>query len=131
MRKLPEVIRDRRKARRFALKEPARIQPNDWSTVYGEVVDLSSGGFRARCEASLKTHSYVALEVPGVGVVTARAVWCEEGEFGAKFIHPIDPRLCAWTTSDAGTHREDSPPADVTEIASLLAKRVRGTPTSL
>jgi hypothetical protein len=131
MRKLPEVIRDRRKARRFALKEPARIQPNGWSTVFGEVIDFSSGGFRARCEVFLKTHSYVALEVPGFGVVTARIVWCKNGQFGAKFIHPVDPRLCAWTTSDAGAHGEDTPPADVTEIATLLSKRVRVTPTSL
>jgi hypothetical protein len=131
MRKLPKVIRDRRKARRFALNEPARIQPNEWSTVYGEVVDLSSGGFRARCEASLKTHSYVALEVPGFGVVTARTVWCKDGEFGAKFIHPVDPRLCAWTVSSAGMPQEDTEPADVTDIASLLSKRVRLTATSV
>jgi hypothetical protein len=131
MRKLPEVIRDRRKARRFALNEGARIQPNDWSTVHGEVVDLSSGGFRARCEVSLKTHSYVTLEVPGFGVVSARTVWAKGGEFGAKFIHAVDPRLCAWTTSEAGTPWQDDPLADVTEIASLLSQRVRVTPTSL
>jgi hypothetical protein len=87
---------DRRRARRIPLERAARLQPNEWSTIAVDLVDLSAEGFRVRCDAILRVGGYVALEVAGLGRVEARVIWQHHGEFGAKFVRPIDPAHCEW-----------------------------------
>jgi pilus assembly protein Flp/PilA len=99
------AYQDRRQTPRAHLNEPARLRPNDWSSIEVEVINVSAGGFQARCDASLKIHSYVSLEVPAFGVVSARVVWCKDGRFGGRFVQPIDPRLCSWLHSESGGDR--------------------------
>jgi hypothetical protein len=117
---------DRRKFPRSEVKAPARLRPNDWSSLEVEVADFSPQGFRATCDAALRTHSYVTLDVPGFGAVPAQVVWCREGAFGARFVQPIDPRLCGWTrTGEDPLAWQEAAPQEAREVARLLAVRVR------
>jgi hypothetical protein len=108
------------------LKEPARLRPNDWSSLEVEVLDFSPQGFRASCDAALKIRSYVTLDVPGFGAVPAQVVWCKDGAFGARFLQPIDPQLCGWTRGeDDPLAWQEAAPEEAREVARLLAVRIR------
>jgi hypothetical protein len=64
------------------------------------MVDLSSLGFRARCEARLRPGGCVSLDIPGVGTVEAQVEWQRGEHFGARFLQPIRMDGCRWTTSE-------------------------------
>jgi hypothetical protein len=79
-----------RRSKTIALDEPARLAPNDWSSVEVRMLECSASGFRATCEITLRRHAPVTLEVPGLGAVRASISWCRPGEFAATFDEPID-----------------------------------------
>jgi hypothetical protein len=117
---------ERRTVSRAEVNEPARLRPNDWSVLTVHIVDFSPQGFRASCDATLKPHSYVSLEIGGIGSVPARVVWSDQGQFGAKFIHPINPAHCAWTRRDAQRAAwDEATPHEARQVAELLAIRAR------
>lgn len=78
-----------RKSDRKAVDGPARLHPNAWSSLEVRIIDCSSTGFRAQCEARVRNRDEVVLEVPGVGPARAYVVWVKGQEFGAQFIEPI------------------------------------------
>jgi hypothetical protein len=120
------VFADRRKTLRSEVRAPARLRPNDWSSLEVEVVDFSPHGFRAACDAALKIRSYVTLDVPGFGAVPAQVVWCKDNAFGARFVQPIDPRLCGWTRNGEDPLAwQEAAPEEAREVARLLAVRIR------
>lgn len=86
-----------RRSERISLDEPARLHPNEWSSLEVQVLDFSEQGFRARCDASILSGSRVTLEIPGLGPVDAQVSWRGRGEIGAKFILPVDLSRCGWT----------------------------------
>jgi hypothetical protein len=112
---------DRRKHQRHRLEAQTRLRPNEWSTIQVGVVDISSHGFRARCDANLKIGGYVTLEVHGVGLVDARIVWRSRDQFGAQFAQPIDLEHCAWMAG--ATPIETSLRVPDEALFELLAKR--------
>ena len=79
-----------RETERIALDEPARLHPNDWSSLEVRVLDCSESGFRAFCEAVVKVGSVVTLEVPGLGPTRAQVSWRRGTQFGAKFVEPLE-----------------------------------------
>lgn len=78
-----------RKGDRKAVDEPARLHPNEWSSLEVRLIDCSETGFRAECEARLQKFAEVTLELPGIGPVQAFVAWCRGQEFGAQFVQPI------------------------------------------
>jgi len=54
------------------------------------VLDLSSNGFRAECEARVLVGTCVTLEVPGIGPSQAYVTWRRGNRFGAKFSTTLD-----------------------------------------
>ena len=95
----PMTDRDRRAERR-SLSASARLRPNAWSSVEIAMLDLSELGFRAHCEARLRTGATVTLEIPGLGPVEAQVEWQRCDEFGARFYSPIDLEGCRWSLQD-------------------------------
>ena len=89
-----------RRAERMPLDESTRLRPNEWSSLEIRMIDLSSWGFRANCEARLRPGSCVSLDIPGVGAVDAQVEWQRGDMFGARFIDPIDLGKCAWTPTE-------------------------------
>ena len=89
-----------RRDERLALDAEARLRPNDWSSLQVTMVDLSTSGFRAECEARVKPGSGVSLDVPGIGAVEAQVEWQRDTHFGARFLQPIDLAQCQWALSD-------------------------------
>jgi hypothetical protein len=79
-----------RKAKRVAVSEPLRLHPNSWSSLDVLVLDCSESGFRARCEAKVTVGLHVTLDMPGIGSCTATVSWSRDGQFGARFLEPID-----------------------------------------
>jgi hypothetical protein len=86
-----------RGAKRVALDESTRLRPNDWSSLEVRMIDLSSSGFRASCEARLQKGGCVSLDVPGIGTVEAQVEWQRGDTFGARFFQPIDLGHCTWS----------------------------------
>ena len=79
-----------RKAKRIAVDEPARLHPNSWSSIEARLVDFSTAGFRAECEARVRVGFLVTLEIPGIGPADAQVSWSRDGIFGARFLEEID-----------------------------------------
>lgn len=86
-----------RRAARVPLDEATRLRPNDWSSLEVRMIDLSSSGFRANCEARLQKGGCVSLDVPGIGTVEAQVEWQRDDMLGARFFEPIDLEKCTWT----------------------------------
>jgi hypothetical protein len=89
----------RREANRLAIYERTRLRPNSWSSLEVQILDVSSDGLRAKCEATLKIRSWLSIEVPGIGPIAAEVRWQRGKQFGASFVRPIDLQLCSWTPS--------------------------------
>ena len=86
-----------RREKRLPLDEPARLHPNAWSSLEVRVLDLSSSGFRAECEARVMVGSCVTLELPGIGSEVAYVTWRRGDRFGAKFRQPVSIDHCGWS----------------------------------
>jgi hypothetical protein len=86
-----------RRAERRTLSAAARLRPNNWSSIEVAMLDLSEFGFRARSEARLQPGAGVSLDVAGLGPVDAQVEWWKNGEFGARFIVPVDLAACLWS----------------------------------
>lgn len=86
-----------RQSVRLALDAETRLRPNNWSSLQIRMLDLSTSGFRAECEARVKPGGSVSLDVPGIGSVDAQVEWQRDDQFGARFYAPIDVKLCQWT----------------------------------
>ena len=97
---------ERRRQPRYRLEERARLRPNEWSTVQVELLDISSTGFRALCDANLKIGGYVTLEIHGIGSVEAKIVWRNDTMVGAQFDRPIKLDYCAWVRVPLDTGHE-------------------------
>lgn len=104
-----------RKARRIAVEKPARLHPNQWSSLEVRLLDLSETGFRVECDAKVIVGLPVRLEIDGVGEVEALVSWKRGGEFGARFLKPVD--LQSWGIAEA----------EETVLAQLLVKRAAAT----
>ncbi len=89
----------RREAKRLAIYERTRLHPNSWSSLEVQILDVSSDGLRAKCEATLKIRSWLSIEVPGIGPIAAEVRWQRGKQFGASFVRPIDLQFCSWTPS--------------------------------
>jgi hypothetical protein len=103
-----------RREKRTQVDEPARLHPNHWSSLEVRVLDLSSNGFRAECEARVTIGSSVRLEVPGVGPLNAHVTWRRGDRFGAKFDEPADLSHCEW-----------QPVCDQVALARMLVDRAQ------
>jgi hypothetical protein len=85
-----------RREKRTQVNEPARLHPNSWSSLEVRVLDISTNGFRAECDARITVGSSVALEIEGIGAVHAHVTWRRGQRFGAKFDQPVDMAPCTW-----------------------------------
>ena len=92
--------RSERRAERMPLDESTRLRPNEWSSLEIRMIDLSSCGFRANCEARLRPGSCVSLDIPGVGAIDAQVEWQRGDMLGARFYQPIDVERCTWTARE-------------------------------
>lgn len=86
-----------RQTERLPLDAEARLRPNSWSSLQIRMLDLSSTGFRAECEARVRPGGSVSLDVPGIGSVEAQVEWYRGDQFGARFFAPIELKHCQWT----------------------------------
>lgn len=101
-----------RRAERMPLDASTRLRPNEWSSLEVRMIDLSSSGFRASCDARLRPGSCVSLDIPGLGAVDAQVEWQRDDMLGARFFQEIDVARCSW-----------SPRERVSVLAKLLFER--------
>lgn len=79
-----------KKTRRLALDEPARLHPNEWSSIEAKLLECTDKGFRALCDASLRVGARVMLEIPKLGAQAAYVTWRRGSEIAATFEEPLD-----------------------------------------
>jgi len=115
---------ERRRQPRYRLEERARLRPNEWSTVQVELLDISSTGFRAACDANLKIGGYVTLEINGIGPAEAKIVWRSDAMVGAQFLRPIKLDYCAWVRVPVETVQDPHDPETLMEMLRRRAIRL-------
>lgn len=116
---------DRRRYPRYRVGERTRLRPNEWSSIQVGLLDISSHGFRAECEANLKIGGYVTLEVHGIGQVEAKIMWRESEQVGAQFARPISLDHCAWMRELIPAPGDDAAPVEETLIEMLARRAAR------
>ncbi len=86
-----------RREHRQPVEAAAMLRHLDDFTVEVRIRDVSTTGFMAECDDSVRIGSFVALDVPGVGAVSAQVRWQIGATMGGQFTHPISLTACEWT----------------------------------
>jgi len=82
---------DKRREPRLRALADVALQPEAGDRVEARLVNVSSCGFMAECNAALAPGSRVRIGLPGAGPVDARIVWCRAGRLGGAFEETVDP----------------------------------------
>ena len=78
-----------KRQKRLALDEPARLAPNDWSSLEIRLLEVTATGFRAAGDLRIRVGAWVSVELPSLGWVRACVTWRRSGEFAATFAEPV------------------------------------------
>ena len=89
-------FRQRRTAR-VAVDHIASLTPESRDGVDVKVLNVSVAGFMAECADPVMIGSYVALEIPGIGLVRGQVRWQLGIRMGGMFLDPISLAACEWT----------------------------------
>lgn len=84
-------ITDGRKAERRIVNIAAALREAGVVTTPVQVIDLSTGGFKAAVPAPIQAETEVWLKLPGFEAKRSRAIWSKEGEAGFEFEQPLHP----------------------------------------
>jgi PilZ domain len=79
---------DRRSGGRLAVERRAVLRTQDAAHEI-ELLDLTSGGCRFRCQASLALYERVSIGIAGVGHSAAQLVWQADTIYGCAFERPL------------------------------------------
>ncbi|HTU11883.1 MAG TPA: hypothetical protein VMG08_13415 [Allosphingosinicella sp.] len=90
-----------RRTERIALAGEAARLTQDRYAVEVTVRNLSSVGFMAECAEPVRIGSWIALEVPGIGLVQAQVRWQIGARMGGMFLDPISLARCEWNAEKA------------------------------
>lgn len=101
----PSGFKDRG-AERTPVAKTTQMRPQNWYSVEVVIRDVSTGGFLAECDDSVRIGSYVSLDVPGIGPVHAQVRWQLGGRMGGMFLDPISLSKCEWTAIKADPPRQ-------------------------
>jgi hypothetical protein len=104
-REQPSYYKDRR-SERTAVDSMAQLRHEHWYSIEVKIQDVSQCGFMAECVQPVQIGSYVSLDVPGIGAVSAQVRWQIGGRMGGMFLDPISLNRCEWTAVPAEPPRE-------------------------
>lgn len=81
---------DRRDAAREEVFFRTRATTQAGDVIQLQIVNMSAGGFMARCEAELAAGESVSIRLPVVGDISAEIRWSLGGRVGCQFDRMID-----------------------------------------
>ena len=82
---------DQRRDPRLDADAEVSLRPLGTTAVDARLVNISSLGFMAECDAEVRPGSRVWLSLPGIQRANALVVWARNGRIGGEFASPIDP----------------------------------------
>lgn len=82
---------DQRRDPRLEADADVSLRPLGTTAVDARLVNISSLGFMAECDAEVRPGSRVWLSLPGIQRANALIVWVRNGRIGGEFSSPIDP----------------------------------------
>jgi hypothetical protein len=88
----PEHVR--RNAKRAVVHMPARLRHKGLEAAEVTILDLSFTGFKAASDIDFTPGVYLSIDLPGIGLVRSKVVWCKDGQVGCSFNNPVDVRRC-------------------------------------
>jgi len=91
----------------------ARLRFGEADAIHeARVRNLSEGGMMAEFDRAVELGSAVAVELRGVGTVSGRIAWAEQGRIGVSFDRPIDPKAARKPVGGGGSTplRAKAPP---------------------
>lgn len=90
-----------RRSQRVSVAGTANMRRQNWYEVEVRVQDVSTCGFMAECGEKVSIGSYVSLDVPGIGPVSAQVRWQVGTRMGGMFLDPISLARCEWVATRA------------------------------
>lgn len=94
----PDYYRERR-SERIKVESEAVLRHDTRYSVEVCVRNISQCGFMAECSETVTIGSYVSLDVPGIGPVSAQVRWQLGLRMGGMFLDPISLNRCEWTAT--------------------------------
>lgn len=85
---------DQRRVERDAIRVATRIRrkaPPHGPPEDATLLNISRYGFMAHSEMQIADGSLIAIELPHIGEVKARAIWSMDENIGGEFLAAIDP----------------------------------------
>ena len=82
------------------------LRQSHWYNVEVKVRDVSQSGFMAECSDAVQIGSFVALDVPGIGLVEAQVRWQIGQRMGGMFMDPISLAQCEWAAVESDPPKE-------------------------
>jgi hypothetical protein len=79
---------DRRRGDRLSVQRRAVLRTEDAAHEI-ELLDLTSGGCRFRCQSALELYARVSIGIAGVGHTAAQLVWQADTIYGCAFERPL------------------------------------------
>jgi hypothetical protein len=83
---------DRRGDPRYYVDLPTVLLESERCSEQVMIVNVARLGFLARTRLIYRTGELVSIELPGLGLLRSRIIWCRSGFVGGQFLRPIDPR---------------------------------------
>ena len=101
----PSYFTERRNER-TPVDSTTQLLPESWYSIEVRIHDVSQCGFMAECSDPVQIGSFVTLDVPGIGSVSAQVRWQIGGRMGGMFLDPISLHQCEWIATKAEPPRE-------------------------
>jgi hypothetical protein len=83
---------DRRGEPRYFVDMPSVLLESERISEYVAIINVARLGFLARTMLIYRTGERIAIDLPGVGKVPSRIIWCRKGLVGGQFVRAIDVR---------------------------------------
>jgi len=91
-------IEEGRKAERRVVNRAAALRESGAQTVAIQLLDISSGGFRAQTANPPEERAEVWLKLPGVEAKRGHIVWVRDNELGCEFESEMHPGVISALT---------------------------------
>lgn len=91
---------DKRAHKRVPVFHRTRAAGPDGQPLSLVIVDLSPSGLMARCDHRLASGERLQVDLPGVGVRSAKVCWSLGGRIGCEFDAPINLEAYLAVTAD-------------------------------
>jgi PilZ domain len=113
-----QVLEERRRAERLALRLSATMRDGTRSRVKVRVIDISTQGCRIDCSTTVEDDSWVWLSIAGLETIFCRVVWHHQEFVGLQFEKPLSDAVFERVLAEQG----QLPETAITDLRGIASR---------